>query len=136
MLISYPAPSICHIKNKEIGERLSGILNVIAIVLLAAALGLAAWVLIYGKVNGYLPDGPWGDWTNSHGPWRYTFFLTDTPIYKLRMGLGYSFILLLFSIIASGLSWIMKHGRIKTAAFTCGIVAMILYCKYLYWLID
>lgn len=111
-------------------------MNVLAIVLLATGIGLIACVLIYAKVNGCLPDGPWGDWPNSHGPWRYTFFLTDTPIFKLRMGLEYSFVFLFFSSIVSSLSWIMKRGRIKTVAFTCGILAMILYFKYLYWLID
>jgi len=135
-LISFPSSSIRHKKKKGIGERLSGILNVLAIILLATGHVLIAWVLIYAKVNGYLPESPWGDWPNSHGPWRYTFFLTDSPIYKLRVGVENSFALLFFSIIASGLSWIMKHDRIKMVAFFCGIFAMIFYFKYLYWLVD
>jgi hypothetical protein len=108
----------------------------LAIGFLASAFGLVALVLIYAKVNGCLPDGPWGDWPNSHGPWHSAIIPWGMPIYWLRTGLDYSFALIIFSVLSSGLSWIIKPGRIKAVIFACGILALILYSKYLYWLVD
>lgn len=117
-------------------EGISNVLNGFAVILLISALGLIALVLTYATINGYLPVGPWGEWPNNHGPWRYTFIFTDLPVFKLRMGLVYSFISLMGSVTFSTLSFILKPSISKGAILVVCILSFVLSINYLYWLID
>ena len=104
------------------------------------ALGLIATVMIYATVNGYLPEGPWGEWPGNHGPWHRTFLLSFLdpvpPIVYFKTGLLYALLLLTFSVMASFLSLLIKFSRFRGAVFVCSILVNLLSFYYLYWLID
>ncbi len=115
-------------------------LNGIAVLSLAGALGLIAAVMIYAKVHGCLPEGTWGEWPGNHGPWHRTFILSmiepDSPIIYFKKGLLSAAQLLLTSVMSSFLAMHIKFSLFNFAVFGCGVITFFLYFKYLYWLID
>ncbi|MBC8457335.1 MAG: hypothetical protein H8D67_04990 [Deltaproteobacteria bacterium] len=120
--------------------RIATVLSGFAIFLLITALGLIATVIISAKANGYLPEGPWGEWPENHGPWHRTFLLSfldhDSPIVYFKTGLLSAFLLLISSVMISFLSLLVKFSRFRGAVFVCSIIANWSSFYYLYWLID
>jgi hypothetical protein len=120
--------------------RIATFLSGFAVFSMITALGLIAAVMIYAKVNGYLPEGPWGEWPENHGPWHRTFWLRFLdpvpPIVYLKTGLLYAFQSLIFSVMTSFLSLLVKFSLFRGAIFICSILVNGLSFYYLYWLID
>jgi hypothetical protein len=120
--------------------KITNMLNALAALSLAGALGLIAAVMIYAKVHGCLPEGTWGEWPGNHGPWHRTFLLSfigpDSPVIYFKRGLLAAIQLVTSSIISSFLAMHIRFSLFTFAVFGCGIITFYLYFKYLYWLID
>ena len=116
---------------------ISDVLNYLTVVTLIVGLVLIAVVMISAKITGYLPNGPWGEWSGNHGPWDSFFYrFIDHPIRILHTGLSYAFISLILSVAASIPAFITKPDIIKGLVLAVCFISMILSFNYLYWLIN
>jgi len=97
---------------------------------------LIVGVLVYSLIIGEWPFQYWNNWPLNHGPWRYTFFLYDSPRYKLRIGLECAFLLLTFSVKVSFIATLIKFSKLTIATYAGSFITFWLAMYYLYWLID
>ena len=112
-------------------EGISNVLNYFTVVMLEVGLLLIPVVMIYAKINGYLPCGSWGEWPGNHGPWHS--FLRPSILYS---GLSFAFVSLILSFASSILAFITKPSFIKGLVLIVCFISMKLSFNYFYWLIE
>jgi len=122
--------------QSSIAGSLSDAFLILALGTLILAAGLIIVVMVQAKIGGYLPEGTWGEWPNVHGPWRYTFFNHDSPIYRLRIRLLSAIMLLVAVVFLSLLSLVLKPAVARGLTFGGSFAGLWLSMHYLYWLID
>jgi hypothetical protein len=130
----------CILRKKGLYEkyryRIARILFIKSAATLIVSFLVLGVLMVYAKLNDYLPDGEWGVWPGNHGPWHFNFLGLCKVMYTLKKSLLCVFDCQLFAIVLALLAFGLRPRRLYGFNLFFIFFSFMLTVYYFYWLID